>query len=61
MSGFLLLSGLNNGNSQSTVAKWKLYLFALKVVKLLSYFEWKYYTIIDFNEVDIRIYLPEKW
>ena len=26
----------------------------------VKYYNWQYYTIIDFNEVDIRIYLPEK-
>ena len=32
-------------------------LFQLKIIIFTAV---KYYTIIDFNEVDIRIYLPEK-
>ena len=29
-------------------------------LKIIIFTAVKYYTIIDFNEVDIRIYLPEK-
>ena len=29
-------------------------------LKIIDFTAMKYYTIIDFNEVDIRIYLPEK-
>ena len=34
--------------------------FAIVVSILLNIINVCYYTIIDFNEVDIRIYLPEK-
>ena len=34
--------------------------FFFRFFIFINLFIYRYYTIIDFNEVDIRIYLPEK-
>ena len=57
---YYVKSGLTNVLKNANKTK-NMHLFSIRIANYNKLRSGQRYTIIDFNEVDMRIYLPDKW